>query len=81
MIYEMLQEALDADPKRKGVALFAVSRSLSRAQYIWARSKREALGMWAESEGVTATKYRAGVEVDNDLTPPSLQEEMFDGEQ
>ena len=77
MIYDTLEAALAKDPHKKGVALFCVvSDDFGDCTYVWARSKRDAIGQVAEND-YRAHKYQAGAEVESDIEAPTIQEELF----
>lgn len=73
MIFNSLEQALRADPKKKGVELFVVCYR-ARQMYAWARAKTEAIGKVATCWGCLAHKYRAGVQIENALEAPTIQE-------
>ena len=73
MSYKTLEEALEANPKKKGMELFSVfppsTSDLSFItwpyRWIWARSKADAVSKEASRVGYYATKYHMGAEVES----------------
>lgn len=81
MIYDTLEEALQNDPRKKGVGLFRAYEPADipcREAWLWARSKRDAIGILAASRGWEAHKHVPGRVVENDDITITVQEEMFD---
>ena len=65
MIYNVLQQAVEANPRKKGVKLYRIIARDLVHYWAWARTSQEALSKVARDMGITATPHVFGVNIDS----------------
>ena len=65
MIYNILQQAIEADSHKKGIVLYRIEQGGERQGWVWARTSQEALSKVARDLGITATRHVSGVNINS----------------
>ena len=63
MTYAVLEQAIKANPRKKGIKLYRIIRMDDR-RWIWARTSQEALAKAAHDIGIAVTRYNEPVKGD-----------------